>query len=50
MITNILLKYPVLILVICFAMLITAWSSLIIIAVKFRSEPVPIAQGEATHP
>lgn len=42
--TKILCKHPWLLLVLCFGILITAWSSLITIAVKFRPDHV-----EMTH-
>ncbi|MDQ8190301.1 hypothetical protein [Roseibacillus persicicus] len=47
--TKILIKHPWLLLVLCFGILITAWSSLITIAVKFRPEPAPLTQ-QSEHP
>lgn len=49
--SNILVKHPWLLVFLCFAILITAWTSLITIAVKFRPEHVPLTtQAEVPQP
>jgi hypothetical protein len=46
--TSLLTKHPWILLIVCFGILIAAWSSLITIAVKFRPERVPT--NHQTHP
>lgn len=43
-------RFPFLILVLCFGILIIAWCSLITIAVKFRPQAVPVQTSQAQSP